>query len=174
MNEARWFHSGYKPSLNEYISNAWLSVAIALCFIHSHMFDTKNPVGEKQLHYLESLPDILKSSCTIIRLCDDLGTSPDEMARGDNPKAIQCYMNETGDSEESGRKYVENLVREEWKKVNKCVMEERILTVVGAERLLNLARVSHCLYQYGDAHGVQDSEYSKHIMSQVLFDPIPL
>ncbi|KAK6135480.1 hypothetical protein DH2020_030782 [Rehmannia glutinosa] len=32
----------------------------------------------------------------ILRLANDLGTSPDEMERGDVPKSIQCYMNDTG------------------------------------------------------------------------------
>uniref|UniRef100_A0A7N0V788 Terpene synthase metal-binding domain-containing protein n=1 Tax=Kalanchoe fedtschenkoi TaxID=63787 RepID=A0A7N0V788_KALFE len=153
--------------MDEYMSNAWLSVSIPLCLLHGHVFDTNGD----QVQYLESLPDILKWACIIVRLSDDLGTSPAEMARGDTPKAIQCYMNDTGASEEAAREHVESLVREAWKKLNKCVMEERTLSTAAVERLLNLVRAGHCFYQHGDGHGVQDRE-TKQLMSHLLFDPI--
>ncbi|CAM8980238.1 unnamed protein product [Rhodiola kirilowii] len=172
IKEARWFHSGYKPSLDEYMSDAWISVAVPISFIHVHLFDTSLLV-EKQLQYLETNPDILKWSSIIVRLCDDLGTSPAEMMRGDTPKAIQCYMNDTGASEDAAREHVKTLVTEGWKKLNECVMEERILSATGVERLLNSVRAAHCFYQHGDGHGNQDGE-TKHLMSQLLFDPIPL
>ncbi|KAL9671369.1 hypothetical protein QQ045_008937 [Rhodiola kirilowii] len=97
----------------------------------------------------------------------------DEMARGDTPKAVQCYMNDTGASEQAAREQVEDLVSEGWKKVNKLVLEERILPAAGIERLLNLTRASHCFYQHGDGHGIQDG-VTKQLMSKLLFDPIPL
>ncbi|CAM8994889.1 unnamed protein product [Rhodiola kirilowii] len=40
LKEARWFHSGYKPTLDEYMSNAWISVSIPLCYLHGHIFDS--------------------------------------------------------------------------------------------------------------------------------------
>ncbi|KAL1534748.1 cineole synthase 1, chloroplastic-like [Salvia divinorum] len=33
-------------------------------------------------------------------LADDMGTSLDEVERGDVPKSVQCYMNENNASEE--------------------------------------------------------------------------
>ncbi|OVA14469.1 Terpene synthase [Macleaya cordata] len=44
-------------------------------------------------------PDLLRWSSMIVRLADDLGTSTDELARGDVAKSIQCYMHQTGVSE---------------------------------------------------------------------------
>ncbi|CAM8991640.1 unnamed protein product [Rhodiola kirilowii] len=176
LKEARWFHGGYKPTLEEYMSNAWISVAIPLCYLHGHIFDSTPSAGNQE-KYLETNPEIVKWAFTIIRLADDLGTSPDEMERGDTPKSIQCYMNDTGASEQAAQKHVEGLMREAWKKLNKCVMEEKTLTSEGVKRLVNLVRASHFFYQHGDehgdGHGVQDG-VTKHLMSQVLFDPIPL
>ncbi|CAM8922600.1 unnamed protein product [Rhodiola kirilowii] len=95
------------------------------------------------------------------------------MMREDTPKAIQCYMNDTGASEEAVREHVKTLVTEGWKKLNECVMNERKLSATGVERQLNLVRASHCFYQHGDGHRNQDGE-TKCLMSQLLFDPIPL
>uniref|UniRef100_A0A7N0V914 Uncharacterized protein n=1 Tax=Kalanchoe fedtschenkoi TaxID=63787 RepID=A0A7N0V914_KALFE len=172
LKEARWFHSGHKPTLDEYMSNAWLTISIPLVSLHGHIYDTK-PLVEKQVQYLESHPEILKWSCITFRLCDDLGTSSDEMARGDTPKAIQCFMNDTGASEQAAREHVEKLVREGWKKMNQLRMEERILPAVAVERLFNLTRAAHCFYQHGDGHGIQDG-VTKQLMSKLLFDSIPM
>ncbi|KAL9670939.1 hypothetical protein QQ045_008502 [Rhodiola kirilowii] len=176
LKEARWFHGGYKSTLEEYMSNAWISVAIPLGYLHGHIFDPTPSAGNQE-KYLETNPEIVKWACTIIRLADDLGSSPDEMERGDTLKSIQCYMNDTGASKEAAQKHVEGLMRETWKKLNKCVMEEKTLTPEGVKRLVNLVRASHFFYQHGDEHrdgyGVQDG-VTKHLMSQVLFDQIPL
>lgn len=94
------------------------------------------------------------------------------MARGDNPKSIECLMKETGDSEEGAREKVKEMVIEIWKKMNKCEMEEMTLKSAGVTRLMNMARGGHCCYEHGDGHGIQDKE-TKHLMSQIIFDPIP-
>jgi hypothetical protein len=43
----------------------------------------------------------------------------DELERGDVPKSIQCYMNETGASEEYTCEYIKSMISETWKKMNK-------------------------------------------------------
>ncbi|CAM8922602.1 unnamed protein product [Rhodiola kirilowii] len=104
--------------------DVWISFQILELLFFFFLFLTQ----EKQLQYLETNPDILKWSSIIVRLCDDLGTSSAEMMRGDTPKAIQCYMNDTGASEEAAREHVKTLVTEGWKKLNECVMNERKLS----------------------------------------------
>lgn len=50
------------------------------------------------LDCLKEHSNIIYSTSMILRLADDLGTSSDGLKRGDVPKSIQCYMNETGSS----------------------------------------------------------------------------
>lgn len=69
-----------------------------------------------------------------------------EMARGDNPKAIECYKNDIRASAQATREHVEALVWEGWKKLNKYVMEETILTPSGIERLLKLYDIDRRLH----------------------------
>ncbi|KAL3752986.1 hypothetical protein ACJRO7_000390, partial [Eucalyptus globulus] len=47
-----------------------------------------------------------------------------ELARGDNFKALECYMNETDASEEAMREHVRQMVHEIWKRMNKDVFED--------------------------------------------------
>ncbi|KAI6668948.1 hypothetical protein NL676_003833 [Syzygium grande] len=90
----------------------------------------------------------------ILRLNNDLGTSSYELARGDNLKALECYLNETGASKEVVRGHIENLVRETWKRMNKDAFDDYPFSglepFLGA--CLNFARASQCFYQYGDGH----------------------
>ncbi|XVF61830.1 hypothetical protein PTKIN_Ptkin08bG0162400 [Pterospermum kingtungense] len=89
--EAKWYYSGYIPTFKEYINNAWISIA----------------APEISLKRLEEHSNIIYCTSMILRLADDLGTSSDELKRGDVPKSIQCYMNETGCSEEEAPRMAE-------------------------------------------------------------------
>ena len=72
--EAKWFHSGTKPTLEEYMENAWISIASPIMAVHSYISAT-NPIIEKELNYIESNLDLFYWAGKIFRLQDDLGTS---------------------------------------------------------------------------------------------------
>ncbi|KAJ0081674.1 hypothetical protein Patl1_11618 [Pistacia atlantica] len=75
ITEARWYHYQYKPKLDEYLNNAYVSITGPIMATLSYI-SSANPILEKDLEYLESNPDIIKWSSTAFRLQDDLGTSP--------------------------------------------------------------------------------------------------
>ena len=72
--EARWYHTGYTPTLQEYLSNAWISVSGPVILLHSYFFVT-NPITEEALESLERNRNIIRWSSLLVRLTDDLGTS---------------------------------------------------------------------------------------------------
>ncbi|KAK4858177.1 hypothetical protein QYF36_012349 [Acer negundo] len=114
MVEVKWFHSGQKPTLEEYMKNARTTIAGPIVAVHSYLA-AANPVIEKELECLETNPaDVIYWSFKVFRLQDDLGTS----SRGDVPKVIQCYMLETGVSEEDLREQINEMSRQLWKRVN--------------------------------------------------------
>uniref|UniRef100_A0A0A0LMX2 Uncharacterized protein n=1 Tax=Cucumis sativus TaxID=3659 RepID=A0A0A0LMX2_CUCSA len=99
----------------------------------------------------------------------------DELERGDVPKSIQCYMNDTGASESNAREYIRHLIDETWKKLNKTEVENNysIFPRVFVERAKNLARMAQCMYQYGDGHGMGYQETKDRVMS-LLIEPISI
>ncbi|GKU94195.1 hypothetical protein SLEP1_g7721 [Rubroshorea leprosula] len=109
----------------------------------------------------------------VLRLADDLGTSPDEMRRGDVPKSIQCYMRETGVLEEDAREYIQDLIDKTWKKMNKNEFEPSLLPQTLIEAAINLARMAQFMYKHGDGHSSQDDVMRNRILS-FLIKPIPL
>lgn len=95
----------------------------------------------------------------------------DELERGDVPKSIQCYMNDTGASENNAREHIRNLIDVTWKKLNKAEVENSIFPQVFIERAKNLARMAQCMYQYGDGHGIGHQVTKDRVMS-LLIQPI--
>ena len=73
--EAKWYYSGYKPTLQEYMDNAWISVSAPVLLCHAYMA-TDSITKEGLQSFEEYYPNIICSSSIIVRLADDLGTSP--------------------------------------------------------------------------------------------------
>ena len=96
----------------------------------------------------------------------------DEMARGDNPKSIQCYMRESGATEDEARSYIKTLIDKTWKKLNKEVADAASSQFLKefVDYATNIARMAQFMYGEGDGHGRPDISKS-HILS-LLFTPI--
>ncbi|PIN03535.1 (-)-alpha-terpineol synthase [Handroanthus impetiginosus] len=172
LQEAKWYFIGYIPRLEAYIENAWISISAPIILSHGFFLVT-NPIEKEAVESLYKYHNIVRCSTMILRLANDLGTSPDEMKRGDVPKSIQCYKNETGASNEEAEEYVRFFIRETWKKIN----EERDLDSPFPQNFvksaIDLGRMAQYMYKHGDGHGIQNPTIKERI-SSLLFEPIVL
>ncbi|KAH7666201.1 (-)-alpha-terpineol synthase protein [Dioscorea alata] len=171
--EAKWAHNNYKPKTKEYLDNAWISIGTFPIFFHS-FFGISEALSMEALESLEKFPIVMQRSFLILRLCNDLGTSTEEVNRGDVRKAIQCYMNEKGVSETIGRNYIKDLIRETWKQLNTNILTMSSPFDVSLNNLaMNIARTSHCIYQNGDGYGIPKNNTENMVIS-LLIKPISL
>ncbi|XP_043725700.1 alpha-farnesene synthase-like [Telopea speciosissima] len=171
--EAKWYNSGYSPSLQEYLDNAWISSSGAILIIHSY-FALAQETSNDGVGFLETNRDLVYHPSMIIRLCNDLGTSAAELERGDAPSSILCYMREAEVSEEIAREHIKDMIVDTWKKMNeKCISHSSHFPPVFLNFTYNVARVAHFIYQYGDGFGVQDRETRNNVLS-LLVQPIQL
>nr|XP_033513829.1 (-)-alpha-terpineol synthase-like isoform X2 [Nicotiana tomentosiformis] len=172
LREAKWYFSQYIPTMEEYMDNAWISISAPVILVHAY-FLIANPVNKEDLHYLKNYHDIIRWSALILRLANDLGTSSEELKRGDVPKSIQCYMNEKKVSEEDAHQHIRLLISETWKKLNEAHnVAAHPFPKMFIWSAMNLARMAQCMYQHGDGHGGHNSETKNHIMA-LLFESIP-
>ncbi|XP_058220235.1 probable terpene synthase 9 [Rhododendron vialii] len=109
--EARRFYSGFTPTLEEYLKNAWKSVGGPAAIAHAYLL-LGSPITKTSLDSFKASSELIYWSSIITRLRDDLGTSKDEITRGDVAKSIQCYMNERSVTEEQAQDHIKGLVRE--------------------------------------------------------------
>ncbi|KAK8933764.1 hypothetical protein KSP39_PZI015404 [Platanthera zijinensis] len=169
--EARWCNSGCIPTLEEYLDNAWISVAAPLTLVYSQCL-SENLIM-KSLENFYFYPSMARHSSTIFRLHDDLGTSKAEIQRGDVAKSIQCYMKEKGVVERVACEKMKDLIHEKWKLLNgehaaNSQFEETFRRVV-----MNLPRMAQFMYHNGDGNGKPNHRMKGLIMS-LLIEPIPL
>ncbi|KAM3749479.1 hypothetical protein ACB098_05G188300 [Castanea mollissima] len=170
--EAKWYNMGYTPSLQEYLSNGWISSTAPLLLVHE-FFSMGHEVTNGMEDFLEKNQEIVYSISMIIRLCNDLGTSVAERARGDVPSSILCYMREADVSEEIAQKHIKDVINKSWKKINGQCFNQLPMLQSFVNIATNNARVAHSLYQYGDGFGVQDRDTRKNIVS-LLVEPLVL
>ncbi|KAF7836509.1 myrcene synthase, chloroplastic-like isoform X2 [Senna tora] len=172
LKEAKWYYSGYKPSVEEYLENAWVSISAPVMLLHSY-FLIPNPMTNRDLELLKEYPHLLRLSSMIFRLADDLGTSKREKEVGDVAKAIECYMNEhKGCEEEEACEHVRSLISKTWKKMN----EEAINSGFSQnfkDMCVNLARTAVWCYKEGDGYSDEDLIETNNTISSILFEPIP-
>ncbi|KAF7848013.1 hypothetical protein BT93_L2367 [Corymbia citriodora subsp. variegata] len=174
MKEVHWYSKGIKPTLKEYLNVATYSAGWPVMLLAGY-FLTTDKLMEEGLDYVSKIPSVLLCSAKILRLINDLSTSSYELARGDNFKALECYMNEAGASEEAAREHIRHMVRENWKRMNEVVFEDYPIPGFGPflGACLNLARVSHTFYRYGDGFGLPSHETKDHLLS-AIYEPVPL
>lgn len=73
--EAEWYHTGYKPTMEEYMSVAWMSISAHTILIHV-FYLISNPIDKEAAESLRNYHDIARNSAMVLRLANDLGTSP--------------------------------------------------------------------------------------------------
>ncbi|KAK9092209.1 hypothetical protein Syun_027120 [Stephania yunnanensis] len=165
--EAKWYHSGYIPKFKEYVNLASISIAGYVILYYSYFF-LKSGITNEALSYLDSNPNLPRSSSMIVRLLDDFVTSKDELERGDVHKSIESYMHEYGVSEEVAREYVQDFTKKTWKKINEELATDSPLPRPVIDLSINFARTAELMYKKGDGHGVQDQENKDRVISLLV------
>ncbi|XP_078149747.1 monoterpene synthase 8, chloroplastic-like [Carex rostrata] len=169
--EARWYHNGYAPTLEEYLENAWVSISGHIAF--SYAYCINHYITAKDLeHFSSGYPDIVRYSCMNLRLYDDLATSTDELERGDNDKSIQCYMRDNGVTESVARQEIKEMILKNWTSLNGEVVgnsdfEKYIVYNVA----FNVSRMSQRIYQHGDGYGKAGTD-TKNLITSILLEPV--
>ncbi|XXG69506.1 hypothetical protein AAC387_Pa06g2352 [Persea americana] len=146
--EAKWYSNGYTPTLEEFLQTSWISVGSLPIQMYVCALLGQN-LAPKSSDFAKKISDILPLTGLLVRFPDDLGTSTDELKRGDVPKSIQCYMHEAGVTEDVAREHIMGLFRETWKKLNEYLVESS-LPHAFIDHPMNLGRVSYCTYKHGD------------------------
>uniref|UniRef100_A0A2P2N078 Terpene synthase 2 n=1 Tax=Rhizophora mucronata TaxID=61149 RepID=A0A2P2N078_RHIMU len=170
--EAKWYNRGHTPSLQEYLTNAWISSSGTVLSVHS-FFSIASEPSEEMINFAKKNHDLVYNISLIIRLCNDLGTSVAEQERGDAASSIACCMREMNVSEEAARKHVKVMIGKAWKKINGHCFTQSPMLQLCVNINTNMARVALNLYHNRDGFGVQDRENKRQILS-LLVEPFKL
>ncbi|MED6208429.1 hypothetical protein PIB30_045002 [Stylosanthes scabra] len=164
--EAKWVHGGYKPRFEKYVENGWKTIGMTVILVHTY-FSIPHSFKREELPCIQQYCDIIRLTCTISRLVNDLGSYQRESDNGDTLKLIQCYMNETGASEDNAKEHIKSMLSLTWKKLNKEACNSS-LPQIFIDMALNLARMAMCMYNHGDGHTIQDSQMKNRVLSLIV------
>ncbi|TVU25866.1 hypothetical protein EJB05_28379, partial [Eragrostis curvula] len=164
--EAKWHYNKYNPTLQEYLDNGWVSVSGPLLLLHAFPM-LKMDINPNSIQQLESCPKLVRLVSKVFRLCNDSATHSEELKRGDAPSSIAIYMFENGATEHESRVAMRNLTTEVWKMVNQDAFENYHYHFSFAKACVNMARISHCIYQGVD--GISAPDDRKRLEIKELF-----
>lgn len=88
-------------------------------------------------------------------------------------KSVQCYKHETRASEEEARAHMQQMISDTWNEMNHEA-KIALLPQSFVEAAMNLARMSQCIYQYGDGHGRPDKAKTVERVMSLLVNPVTL
>nr|P0CJ43.1 RecName: Full=(E)-beta-ocimene synthase, chloroplastic; AltName: Full=(E,E)-alpha-farnesene synthase; AltName: Full=Terpenoid synthase 2; Short=AtTPS02; Flags: Precursor [Arabidopsis thaliana] len=175
LTESKWYKTGHKPSFEEYMQNGVISSSVPTILLH--LFSVlSDHISDQTLTDDSKNHSVVRSCATILRLANDLATSTEEMARGDSPKSVQCYMYETRASEEEARRHMQSMISDSWDIINSDLKTAHTSSLPRGflAAAANLNRVVQCIYRHGDGHGSPEKTKTVDYIQSVLFNPVPL
>ncbi|XP_020528586.1 (-)-alpha-terpineol synthase [Amborella trichopoda] len=171
--EAKWYKMGYTPTLDEYLSNGWISVSGPLILVHAYFLVAQN-ITEEAINCISNDQNLIQWPSNYLTKFSSYAIEHiwDEIQRGDAATSIQCYMHETGASEELARSNIKELIRDVWKKLNGQCLTTSLFPKPYTNIVVNLARVAYCMYLYGDGYGNPNFD-TRELVKELLFQSMP-
>ncbi|KAE8680304.1 putative Terpene synthase 21 [Hibiscus syriacus] len=169
--ETKWYHDGYVPTFEEYMSVAkktsTFGVLMTIAFI-----GMGEMAGTEAFEWLRKEPKIMEAIDVIGRLMDDIVSHKFEQLREHAPSSVECFMKQHNLSEKLTLKAFEKLLEDAWKDINEECMTPTVVPRDLLLRHLNFARPSYMFYKHGD--GYTDPKYVKDYIRTLFVDPIPI
>ncbi|KAF8414060.1 hypothetical protein HHK36_002059 [Tetracentron sinense] len=172
FDEAKWFHEGYIPTMEEYMSTALVSSAYSMLTTTSFV-GMGDIVTKEAFDWVISEPKIITASLVICRLMDDLVGHKFEQERGHVASSVECYMKQHGVSEQEVHDEFHKRVRNAWKDINHGCLRPTDIPMPLLMRVLNLVRVIDVLYKDKDGYS-NAGTMMKDYISELLIDPVTI
>nr|WNI01936.1 terpene synthase [Psidium guajava] len=171
FDEAKWFHTNYTPTLEEYMPLALLTSGYEMLAITS-LVGMGDVVTEHAFEWLLGDCKILKASQIIARLMDDIASHQFEQTRGHVASAVELFMKEHGVTEQEANKELQKRVIDAWKDTNEALLRPTAVQAPILTRILNLLRVIHVVYSEGDNYTHSGTLLKDHLTS-LFVSPLP-
>ncbi|KAJ9549493.1 hypothetical protein OSB04_022036 [Centaurea solstitialis] len=170
LMEAKWVKDGYVPTVDEHMSVTLVTVGYALMIAKSYVHGD-DLVVEDTFKWVSTYPPLVKASCLILRLMNDIATHKEEQAREHIASSVECYMKQYGVSDEETREILAKQAEDGWKVINKESLRPTCVPMALLMPPINLARVCDVLYKGGDGYSHAGKEVIHYIKS-LLVNPI--
>ncbi|KAI7981018.1 (-)-germacrene D synthase [Camellia lanceoleosa] len=172
FEEAKWFHEGYVPSIEEYMRVALVTSGYTLLATTSFV-GMGDVVSKEAFDWVSSDPLIVQASSVVCRLMDDMAGHKFEQKRGHVASAVECYMEQHDASEEEVLIEFHKQVTNAWNDINAECLDPIEVPMPLLLQVVNLARVIDILYKDEDSY-THSGTRLKGFVTSVLIDPVPI
>ncbi|CAL5341820.1 unnamed protein product [Camellia sinensis] len=171
FEEAKWFHQGYAPTMEEYMSVALVTGAHTMLATTSFV-GMGEVASEEAFDWVSNNPLIVQASSVVGRLMDDMVGHKFEQKRGHVASAVECYMKQHGATEEEVLVEFRKLVTNAWKDINAAYLRPTAVPMPLLLRVVNLTRMIHVIYKDEDGY-THSGTRVKAFVTSVLVNPVP-
>nr|XP_043633108.1 probable terpene synthase 11 [Erigeron canadensis] len=162
MVEVEWVRQGVVPNLKDYMDNGIVSSGTYMAMVHLFVLISEGVTNENIRRLLDPYPKFFTLAGTILRLWDDLGTSKEEVERGDVLSSIQLVMKDKNVTcEKEARKQILQIIHVLWKNLNSELvkLDQALFPIIRVA--FNISRASQVVYQHNE------DSYLSSVKSQV-------
>ncbi|GFS30553.1 terpenoid cyclases/Protein prenyltransferases superfamily protein [Actinidia rufa] len=146
FEEAKWFHQGYVPTIEEYMQVALVTAGYKMLATTTSFVGMGELATKEAFDWVSNDPLIVQAASVLTRLKDDIVGHKFEQKRGHVVSAVECYRKQHGTTEEEAIIELYKQVTHSWKDLNaECLCPTKVPMPLLA-RVLNLARVIYVLY----------------------------
>ncbi|KAL3742554.1 hypothetical protein ACJRO7_017944 [Eucalyptus globulus] len=172
FHEAKWLHSDYTPTLEEYMPLALLTTAYEALSITA-LVGMGDVVTRDAFEWLLGGCKILSASQIICRFMDDISSHKFEQKRGHVASSVELLMKENRISEQEAEEELQKRVIDAWKDINEEFLRPTAGPTSVLTLILNLSRVIDVLYTNGDHYTHSKTKLKEHITS-LFVSPLPI
>ncbi|KAJ0703357.1 putative germacrene-A synthase [Helianthus annuus] len=149
MMEAKWRHDGYVPTVEEHKSVSFMSCGYKMLATSS--FVGMSMTTEEAFKWIKTYPPLVKASCVICRLMDDLVGYKEDKQRNHVASTVDSYLKQNDDTkEEKVFDLLNQEVEDAWKEINRESLVCKDIPPQLIMNVINLARVIDTLYKHDD------------------------
>ncbi|KAF8006937.1 hypothetical protein BT93_K1051 [Corymbia citriodora subsp. variegata] len=172
--EAKWFNQNHIPTTEEYMPIALATSAAE--FLSGTSFLGMGDIVKKDAFdwLLFSDPKMVKASAVVTRIMDDIAGHQFEQERGHVASSVECFMKQYRVPEAEAKKELRKQVVDAWKDISEELRRPTVVPVPLLERILNLTRCAHMVYNDEKDHYSHAGTKFKNFVTSVLVNPLPM
>ncbi|XP_047306728.1 probable terpene synthase 2 [Impatiens glandulifera] len=139
LEEARWLHNKYIPTLEEYMSVALITATTRFLTVTSFIGMDPILATKDAFRWAFEDPPIMKAAAVVGRIIDDIVGFKFEQEREHVASSVQCYMNQHGVSEDIAIFELKKQVTDAWKDINFELIQPTKVSRALLSRVVGLA-----------------------------------
>uniref|UniRef100_A0A8I7B7Z1 Terpene synthase n=2 Tax=Hordeum vulgare subsp. vulgare TaxID=112509 RepID=A0A8I7B7Z1_HORVV len=169
LTEIYWRDNKYIPPLEDHLKVTLVTSFYWATSCTAFVVSEEN-ITEEVLQWMSKFPQIVKDSCIVARLMDDIVAHELETEKNNVATVVTCYMKEYGTTKEVASESLWEVVENAWKDMNKEFLTMTDIPSSLLIRVINLARMMETMYKEID--GYTDSAILKNRTSLLLEQPM--